>query len=513
MSNIIFEDNFKYEDPIEKITSKHFNIPYLYPSQRFVIANILDAYSLKNTNEANIDDKESIQRQIVLLPTGAGKSLCFQVPAIILPEATLIIYPLLSLMSDQARRIKESNISFAILKGSQTQKERITEIDKIKNGAKIIITNPETLNDSKIIQLLKEIKISHIAIDEAHCVYQWGSSFRPSYLNLNKIIKELNPPVVTAFTATASPYVLEQISNLLFDKNAHIIQSDNDRPNIHYYVKKAASKKQEAILLAKTEQKPLIIFCSSRKKTEDLSKDLNLCYGSNFSRFYHAGLNKQEKENIQSWFLDNKEGVLCATCAYGMGIDKKDIRTVIHYDVPLSVESYIQEAGRGGRDGNTANAILLWNTQDKINLQKYKNNSRYRVIEKMATTKECRRQVLLDALNNEKVVCSGCDICNKKYNLKNKGLNHKLEQIDYKIALDLIKKHQRFYSKAEFIEEAEKKLNKEYKKIINLNIWNSDGINDVFLELINSKKIKYSSFLWKNKLQTTLIHKNKIIPH
>ena len=503
MNNLIIADDFNYDDPVEELTFKTFGIRNLFPIQRYVIANILDAFP--NEEEISNENIETIKKQIVLLPTGAGKSICFQVPALMLPHPTLIIYPLLALMTDQQRRMEENNIKCVVLRGGQTQTERKDIIQKIKTGAKVIIANPEVLENQELLNELKQFNISHLAIDEAHCVSEWGDTFRPSYLKLGNVIKILKPTVVTAFTATASPEVLKRITEVLFNGQANVIQSDSDRPNIHYYVKRTAAKTQSLISLANSEEKPLIIFCGTRNNTEDISETLNLCYGKDFSRFYHAGLSKEEKSNIESWFFNNKDGVLCATCAYGMGIDKKDIKTVIHLEPPLTAEAYIQEAGRGGRDGSVANAILLWNNKDEQKFKKYPDNSRYKALYKFATTTNCRRQILLDALGGEQAVCSGCDLCNSKFNLQNKGINDNLQIKDYEIALKIISKNQRYHTKETFIEEAQKKLNNLYRKDLKLNIWNSTGVNEIFEELLLSKKIKYANKLWNKKLETETI--------
>lgn len=504
MNNLIVADDFNFDDPVEELTFKTFGIRNLFPIQRFVIANILDAFPNDEEKITN-EDIETIKKQIVLLPTGAGKSICFQVPALMLPNPTLIIYPLLALMTDQQRRMEENNIKCVVFRGGQTSSEREKLFQKLKAGAKVIIANPEVLENQELLNELKQFHISHLAIDEAHCVSEWGDTFRPSYLKLGNVIKTLNPTVVTAFTATASPEVLKRITEILFDGEANIIQSESDRPNIHYYVKYTAAKTQSLISLAKSEQKPLIIFCGTRNNTEEISETLNLCYGKDFSRFYHAGLSKEEKSNIETWFFNNTKGVLCATCAYGMGIDKKDIKTVIHLEAPQTAEAYIQEAGRGGRDGSVANAILLWNKKDEQKFSKYPDNSRYKALYKFATTTNCRRQVLLDALGGEQAVCSGCDLCNSKFNLNNKGICDNLQIKDYEIALKIISKNQRYYTKETFIEEAQKKLNKHYRKDLKLNIWNSTGVKEIFDELLLSKKIKYANILWKNKLETESI--------
>ena len=214
MNNIIIADDFKFDDPIEELTFNTFGIRNLFPIQRFVIANILDSLELNDSENTN-DTSSEPKNQIVLLPTGAGKSICFQVPALVLPHPTLIIYPLLALMTDQQRRMEENNINCVVFRGGQSQEERNENFNKLKNGAKVIIANPEVLENKNLIKELKQIGISHIAIDEAHCVSEWGDTFRPSYLSLGNVIKEINAPIVTAFTATASPEVLKRITEVL----------------------------------------------------------------------------------------------------------------------------------------------------------------------------------------------------------------------------------------------------------------------------------------------------------
>ena len=324
----IDEDDSIYEnDPVAKAAYTNFGIRYMFPWQRLVVANIMEAY--ENLREGRTleteDDAFCKGRQIVLLPTGAGKSLCFQVPALLLEGPTLVIYPLLALMTDQQRRMEEGNLRSVMFRGGQTAQEREENFRRIREGAKIIIANPEVLQSKALVQQLKKVGICHVAIDEAHCVSEWGDSFRPSYLGLGEVLKELDVPVITAFTATASPPVLARVAEILFDGQAHIVRSESDRPNIHYYVRRAAVKKKAALYLAATEQRPMIIFCGTRGKSEDMARELNFCFGRGTAQYYHAGLEKSEKEEIEKWFYNSRDGILCATCAYGMGVDKKDI--------------------------------------------------------------------------------------------------------------------------------------------------------------------------------------------
>ncbi|MBQ5781746.1 MAG: ATP-dependent DNA helicase RecQ [Spirochaetaceae bacterium] len=397
------------EDEVALTAQKVFGVQYLYPWQRLVIANILDASQWATNPVLGRDDVPT--KQIVLLPTGAGKSLCFMVPAVLLTGPTLIFYPLLALMSDQERRIEESGIGYVTFRGGQSKEEREENFRKIQSGAKIILANPEVLQNKSLVERLSRCGIAHIAIDEAHCVSEWGDSFRPAYLTLGQIIKDIGCPVVTAFTATASETVLNRVSEVLFDGNAHVVRGASDRPNIRYHVKYAYCKDKAVAELAVTWEKPMIIFCSSRKRTERMASFLRCYMESENIRFYHAGLSREEKSLCEKWFYDKKDAILVSTCAFGMGVDKKDIKTVVHLDAPTTAEAYIQEAGRGGRDGSVANAILVWSPADNKDFEAFPPNSRERVLYDFANTTGCRRQVLLDALGGEEVVCAGCDIC------------------------------------------------------------------------------------------------------
>lgn len=491
-------DNSIYEDdPVAKAAFDNFGIRYLFPWQRMVIANIMESYDSIRKNDGNLqateqaaDDVFCKGRQIVLLPTGAGKSLCFQVPALLLDGPTMVIYPLLALMTDQQRRMEEGSLRSVTFRGGQSQEERAENFRKLKEGAKIILANPEVLQSKSLVQQLKEVGICHLAIDEAHCVSEWGDSFRPSYLGLGEVIKELNPPVITAFTATASPPVLARVAEILFDGQAHVVRSESDRPNIHYFVRKAAVKKKEALMLAKTELRPMIIFCGTRGKCEDMARELNFCYGKGTAQYYHAGLEKEEKEVVEKWFYKSKDGILCATCAYGMGVDKKDIKTVVHLEPSATAEAYIQEAGRGGRDGSIAKAILLWSLKDSLDYSVYKPGTRESALRDFAETTTCRRQVLLDALGAEQAACSGCDIC--------QGIKYDL--CDWELAFKMIKGNRNFYSKEELHEELYIRMNARSRKTLGMNTWEHKDSVETLDQLIKGGKVRVDKLLWRKKL-------------
>ncbi len=501
-------------DFVTQTAFDNFGIRYLYPWQRLVVANILEAYEYwKNPgdfeDERDLSDSFCKGRQIVLLPTGAGKSLCFQIPALLLDGPSLIIYPLLALMSDQQRRMEEGSLRSVTFRGGQTEEERTENFRKIKEGAQIILANPEVLQSESLLNQLKEVGIKHIAIDEAHCVSEWGDSFRPAYLGLGNVIKTINPPVITAFTATASPLVLARVAEILFEGQAHIVRSESDRKNIRYYVRNTAAKKKEALLLSQSEDRPMIIFCGTRNKAEDMARELNMCFGHGTARFYHAGLEKEEKDETEKWFYESKDGILCATCAYGMGVDKKDIKTVIHLEASATAEAYIQEAGRGGRDGSVAKAILLWSLEDSLNYSLYKKGSREAAMRDFAETDKCRRQVLLDALGAEQAVCSGCDLCDERRKKSEERRRYirffrkkeKLQLSDWQMTFEIIKKCRNYYSEDDIENELYEKMNQKSRKLIGLNIWTHKDTVDVVKQLKDSGRVELDNFLWKGRLR------------
>ena len=489
------------DDFVTRTAYENFGIKYLYPWQRLVVANILEAYGYQKNSAEYVDEGEETDsfckgRQIVLLPTGAGKSLCFQIPALLLDGPSLIIYPLLALMSDQQRRMEEGSLRSVTFRGGQTDEERAENFRKIREGAQIILANPEVLQSDALLEQLKEVGIKHIAIDEAHCVSEWGDSFRPAYLGLGKVIKTINPPVITAFTATASPQVLARVAEILFEGQAHVVRSESDRKNIVYYVRYAAAKKKEALILAKTELRPMIIFCGTRNKSEDMARELNVCFGDGTARFYHAGLEKSEKDETEKWFYDSTDGILCATCAYGMGVDKKNIKTVVHIAPSATAEAYIQEAGRGGRDGSIAKAILLWSPADSLDYSVYAPGSRNAAMRDFAETTTCRRQVLLDALGAEQAACSGCDLCDTR-----RASKPPQTFCDWKEAYAIIRKARNYYSEDDIESELFERMNTRTRRLLGLNVWTHKDTVEVVKQLKDSGRIESDNFLWKGRLR------------
>ncbi|MCL2181769.1 MAG: RecQ family ATP-dependent DNA helicase [Treponema sp.] len=509
-------------DPLDEAVKNLFGLSYLFPYQRLVISNILEAArevgipvkwndSPRNEErppeEQTEIDRGACGKQIVILPTGAGKSLCFQLPAMLIEGLTLVIYPILSLMADQQRRLHERGFSPVTIRGGQSKEERDEIWQKLENGqSKFIIANPEVLLTTQVKERLEKIKVTHVVIDEAHCVSEWGESFRPSYLEIGTIIDSLNPPLVTAFTATASAPVLEKIKKYIFGAasekcEAGLIVGNPDRPNISYSAKGCINRNLAVRDLLIQNARPAIVFCSSRPGTEKLARYLQNEFAEmGFSwhteiRFYHAGMSREEKTAVEKWLLKNTEAVLCSTCAFGMGVDKADIRTVIHRDCPPSVEAYLQESGRAGRDGEQSIAVLLWGPEDEAAIRRAKNDAdRQRLMPLLnyaKDTRNCRRHALLSLLNYEgegevpEKLC--CDVCEKEAG----GSLREEESV-----VDFIRKNKRY-----FTQDQAASVLAESGTIR----WSQEDASIVINYLIKSGKIKrLKYFPWKNKLTTKI---------
>ena len=506
------------DDPVTNAAKELFGFSYLFPYQRLVIANILEAAvaagikihwpddgstSENCSNDAadaenDFSDREGLGRQIVILPTGAGKSLCFQLPAMLTEGPTLVIYPILGLMADQERRLSEKGFSPVTLRGGQGKEERDEIWRKLRAGeSKFIIANPEVLLTPPVLSRLKEINIIHIVIDEAHCVYEWGESFRPSYLEIHKIIEAAASPLVTAFTATAGTTVLDKIEEYIFRGPVCRVIGNPDRKNISYATKGCILRNLAVRDLVLQSQRPAIVFCSSRQGTENLARYLRsetteraLPWHREI-RFYHAGLSREEKKETEAWFLNNTDAVLTATCAYGLGIDKPDIRTVIHRDCSPSVEAYLQESGRAGRDGEPSKALLLWGPDDDRSLSRAKTEANKKRISSLLAyardTKKCRREALLDLLDydgeRDSPGSSCCDVC--------EGQSQTQLREEHSL-LDFFRRNKRCYSPT----EAAKVL--ACSESIR---WSEGDAGEAIDYLINAGKIiKVNNPLWRNRL-------------
>ena len=330
---------------LEKNLQKYFNFSEFRPGQREIVEAILDGYDT-----------------VALMPTGGGKSLCYQLPAIIADKLTVIISPLIALMKDQVDALNARGIPAVFINSSLTFEEIGENFEKIKKGSvKILYVAPERFGSFEFQKLFSELDIFLFSVDEAHCVSQWGHDFRPDYLEIKKYIRNLkNRPIVAAFTATATPEVQGDIVERLEMKNPKIFIRGFDRPNLKFLVQcdlKTKERYEEILRIIKSLSGSGIVYSLTRKETEVIAKYLK--ENGIKAVAYHAGMEAKRREKVQEDFMENRIQVIVATIAFGMGVDKADIRYVIHCGMPGSLEGYYQEAGRAGRDGEKAYCVLL----------------------------------------------------------------------------------------------------------------------------------------------------------
>ena len=331
--------------------------------------------SFKNLQEPIIKNLLEGNNSFVIMPTGGGKSLCYQLPAIILDGTAIVISPLIALMKNQVDLIRSNNTdpSVAHVLNSTLNKEQIEKVkqDVSEGKTKLLFVAPETLSKNDTIEFLKKVTISFLAIDEAHCISEWGHDFRPEYRKIRDVIDSVDPKIkVIALTATATPKVQDDIIKNLKISDAKLFKSSFNRPNLYYEVRpKNDETEVDLIKFIKSNQgESGIIYCLSRKNVEDLSQLLNI--NGVKSLPYHAGLEKNIREENQDKFLRDDCDVIVATIAFGMGIDKPDVRYVVHHNVPKSIEGYYQETGRAGRDGGKGHCLMYYSYQDVEKLEK-----------------------------------------------------------------------------------------------------------------------------------------------
>ncbi|MCH5255992.1 MAG: DNA helicase RecQ [Lachnospiraceae bacterium] len=323
--------------------------------------------SFREGQEILIDNILSNRDVLGIMPTGAGKSLCYQVPALLMPGITLVISPLISLMKDQVQALNQAGIHAAYINSSLSESQISKALKLAAAGQyKIIYVAPERLETYEFMNFVMQVEISMVTVDEAHCISQWGQDFRPSYLKIVQFIKQLSKrPVITAFTATATENVKEDIICVLGLKDPYILITGFDRKNLYFAVE--TPKKKDAYVMNyinKHSTESGIIYCATRKNVDTLYD--KLCSENIPVTKYHAGLTSEERRQNQEDFIYDKAPVMIATNAFGMGIDKSNVRYVVHYNMPQSMENYYQEAGRAGRDGERAECILLYSSQDVV---------------------------------------------------------------------------------------------------------------------------------------------------
>lgn len=344
----------------EQVLKKYFGYTQFRTGQEILINSILDG---KDT--------------FGVMPTGAGKSICYQVPALLLEGITLVISPLISLMKDQVGALNQAGIHAAYLNSSLTINQYYKALEYAKQGVyKIIYVAPERLLTEEFLSFARSVTISMISVDEAHCISQWGQDFRPSYLKVMDFVKQLDKrPIISAFTATATMEVKEDIISILKLENPTTLTTGFDRDNLFYSVQTVKDK--FGVVEKYIEDNPDksgIIYCLTRKTVEEVCDKLSR-KGIAVTR-YHAGLTDRERKQNQDDFIFDTKSVMVATNAFGMGIDKSNVRFVIHYNMPKNIESYYQEAGRAGRDGETSECILLYSPQDVVMNQFFIDNNR-----------------------------------------------------------------------------------------------------------------------------------------
>lgn len=400
-------------------------------AENTTLTNALKEYfgfdSFKGNQEAIIENLLAGNDTFVLMPTGGGKSLCYQLPSLLMDGVAIVISPLIALMKNQvdAMRSFSEEDGVAHFINSSLSKAAIEEVktDVLSGKTKLLYVAPESLTKEENIQFLQGVKISFYAVDEAHCISEWGHDFRPEYRKIRPIISQIGNAPVIALTATATPKVQHDIQKNLGMTNAQVFKSSFNRSNLYYEVrKKNQSIDKEIIKFIKSQEgKSGIIYCLSRKKVEDLAETLRV-NGIN-ALAYHAGMDSNVRSENQDNFLMEKVEVIVATIAFGMGIDKPDVRYVIHYDIPKSLEGYYQETGRAGRDGGEGQCIAFYSNKDIQKLEKFMQGKPIaeqeigkQLLNETAAYAEssvCRRKLLLHYFGEEYTPenCGNCDNC------------------------------------------------------------------------------------------------------
>ncbi|MFA6826484.1 MAG: ATP-dependent DNA helicase RecQ, partial [Bacteroidales bacterium] len=363
----------------------------------------------------------------VLMPTGGGKSLCYQLPALLMEGTAIVVSPLIALMKNQVDAIRgfsADNYGVAYFLNSSLTRTQIIEVKEalLAGKTKLLYVAPESLTKPENIQLLKQIRISFYAIDEAHCISEWGHDFRPEYRRIRPLVKEIGKAPLIALTATATPKVQQDIQKNLGMMDARVFKTSFNRENLYYEIRPKVDVNRELVRFIRTHGgKSGIVYCLSRKKVEEIASFLQV----NGIRAlpYHAGMDASARTGNQDKFLMEEADVIVATIAFGMGIDKPDVRFVVHYDIPKSLEGYYQETGRAGRDGGEGVCVAFYSYKDIQKLEKFKQGkpiaeqevSKQLLMETVAYAESnvCRRKVLLNYFGEDykQDNCKNCDNC------------------------------------------------------------------------------------------------------
>lgn len=418
----------------------YFEILYNIVMNKFeILKHYFGHDTFRDGQENIIDNISNGNDALCIMPTGGGKSICYQIPALMSDGIAIVISPLISLMKDQVTSLNQNGIRAAYINSTLTSAQQSRAIYNAMRGEyKLIYVAPERLEVPAFLNLCNSIKISLIAVDEAHCVSQWGHDFRPSYLKIADFISKLdNRPVISAFTATATDAVKRDILNLLGLKNPYQITTGFDRKNLFFAVKRPQRKQKELLaIVSEHKNQSGIIYCATRKNVEKVSDFLN--DNGYRSLIYHAGLNSEIRNRNQEDFINDRCNLIVATNAFGMGIDKPDVRFVVHYNMPKNLENYYQEAGRAGRDGENSDCILLYSPAD-VHTQRFfienndendeltdeqrekiKKNDYYKLnkIVGYCTSTTCLRNYILNYFGEYHTNdCNNCSACLKEYKL------------------------------------------------------------------------------------------------
>ena len=410
------------------------NDKYHTPEQALKI--LLGYDSFRAGQKSVIDSILAGRDAFAVMPTGAGKSVCYQIPAVLLPGITLVISPLISLMQDQVKALNEAGVQAAFINSSLSEKDYNETIRKARQGTyKIIYIAPERLVTEGFLALAKSVPVSMVTVDEAHCISQWGQDFRPSYMKIVEFVKTLEKrPIISAFTATATETVREDIICTLGLQNPFTLVNGFDRENLFFQVDKPKNKEQYILkYISEHSGDSGIIYCATRKNVDniyELLKGKGVSVGK-----YHAGMSAGERKKMQDDFVFDYTSIVVATNAFGMGIDKSNVRFVIHYNMPQSMENYYQEAGRAGRDGLDAKCILLFSPQDIVinrflldhkempdldpadrETVRERDVRRLQVMERYCYTTECLRNYILKYFGeNPEKPCQDCGNCLREF--------------------------------------------------------------------------------------------------